>query len=159
MPYLIIGIVIVLIIFWRLSGARALSRNEMLYLKRRGYAQESDEPRRPVERDTRLLGLIDSLSDISPYSRQRAAEEIGALCRSGQKDERMFSALVAALEDSQPAVRTAAARALGELGDGRAIEKLNARLEIEEAIQTQAAIKQMIEKLGANHPQSQIDSL
>jgi hypothetical protein len=150
MPYLIIGIVIVLIIAWRVSSARAMSRNERLYLKRRGYAQEDDHPRRPVERDTRLLGLLDSLSDISPYSRQKAAEEIAALCRSGQRDERMFSALVAALEDSQPSVRTAAARALAELGDGRAIEKLRVRLEREEAIQTQAAIKQTIEKLGAS---------
>ena len=154
MPYLIIGIVIAAIIAWYIRGERALSRNERLYLKRRGYAaEESGEPERPVERDTRLLGLLDSLSDLSPFSRQRAAEEISALCRSGQKDERMFSALVSTLEDSQPAVRTAAVHALRELGDPRAIEKLSRRLEIEEAIQTRAALKQAIEKLGASHPQ------
>ncbi|GEM_PF-1686326 len=159
MPYLIIGIVIAAIIVWYLRGERALSRNERLYLKRRGYDYDREERERPVERDTRLLSLLDSLSDLSPFSRQRAAEEISALCRSGQKDERMFSALVATLEDSLPAVRTAAVHALRELGDPRAIEKLSRRLEIEEAIQTRAAIKHAIEKLGANHPQSQIDSL
>lgn len=154
MPYLIIGIVIAVIIAWYLSGERALSRNERLYLKRRGYAYDRSDRERPVERDTRLLGLIDSLSDLSPFSRQRAAEEISALCQSGQKDERMFSALVSTLEDSQPAVRSAAAHALGNFGDPRAIESLSRRLEIEEAIQTRAALKQAIEKLGASHPQS-----
>jgi HEAT repeat protein len=154
MPFLIIGIVIALIVAWYLSGNRAMSRNERLYLKRRGYAYDREERERPVERDTRLLGLLDSLSDISPYSRQRAAEEISALCQSGQKDERMYGALVAALEDSQPSVRTAAVHALENLDDPRAIEILSRRLESEEAIQTRAAIKQAIEKLGASHTQS-----
>jgi HEAT repeat protein len=151
MPVFIVAVVIAVIIVWWMSGQRALSRNERMYLKRRGYAVEGRaENERPVERDTRLLSVIDSLSDISPFSRQRAAEDISQMCMTGRRDERMFSALVSALDDSQPAVRSAVVAALGNLGDRRAIETLTRRLEDEEAIQVRAAVRQALSKLGAN---------
>jgi hypothetical protein len=149
MHVFIIAVVIAVIIVWWLNSNRALSRNEKSYLKRRGYEfEDRDEQKKSSNRDMQLLGLIDSLSDISPFSRQRAAEEISRLCRSGQRDERMYSALVSALDDNQPAVRSAVVAALVDLGDARAIEPLRHRLDDEESIQVRAALKLALEKLG-----------
>lgn len=145
----IVFVVIVVAVIWWFSSNRALSRNEKSYLKRRGYEFEDlDTGPRPVARDARILNLIDSLEDVSPGSRQRAAEDLAQMCVGGQRDERMFLPLKRALDDNQPVVRTAVVKALGELGDPRAIEPLTEMMENEESIQVRAAIKSVIEKLS-----------
>jgi len=148
LPFIIFVIIVVTAIWW-FSSNRALSRNEKSYLKRRGYEFETeDDAPRPVARDTRILNLIDSLEDVSPGSRQRAAEDLSRMCLAGERDERMFLPLKKALDDNQPAVRSAVVRALADLGDSRAIEPLREMMEDEESIQVQAAIKSALEKLS-----------
>jgi len=148
MPFLVLVIIIVVAAIWYVNSQRAMSANERQYLRRRGY-DSSEEPMAglPVSKDTRLFELIASLSDLSPYARQKAAEDLAQMCRSGKRDARMLSALVSALDDSDAAVRSAAAQALASLGDAEAIEPLNRRLAIEDAIQARAVIQRAIEKL------------
>jgi len=145
----ILIIVIVVALIYAFSNRGELSRNERLYLKRRGYEPpvEIDE-RPPVPRDIRLRNVIESLSDISPFARQRAAEDISRMCRSGNRDERMLPALVAALDDSDAAVRSAVATALRNLGDPESIEPLKQRMEIEESVHVRASLEQALEGLG-----------
>lgn len=148
LPFIIFVIIVAVAIWWFTSN-RALSRNEKTYLKRRGYEfEDQDDQPRPVPRDARILNLIASLEDVSPASRQRAAEDLSQMCRAGQQDERMFYPLRNALDDNQPAVRSAVARALADLGDPRAVEPLMERLEEEESIQVRAAIKSALEKFS-----------
>jgi HEAT repeat protein len=148
LPVIVFVIIVVAVIWW-FSSNRALSRNEKSYLKRRGYEfEDQDTGPRPVARDARILNLIDSLEDVSPGSRQRAAEDLAQMCLAGQRDERMFFPLKRALDDNQPVVRTAVVKALGNLGDPRAIEPLTEMMENEESIQVRAAIKSVLEKLS-----------
>src|SRR5688572_25906005 len=134
MLFIILVIVIVAALVYAFSGSRALNRNERLYLKRRGYEPPPIEfdARPPVSTDVRLFNLIESLADISAYARQRAAEDLSQLCVSGKRDSRMLSPLLAALDDSEAAVRGAAAIALGNLGDPASVEPLKQRIEAEE---------------------------
>lgn len=151
MLFIILVIVIVSALVYGLSGNRALNRNERLYLKRRGYEPppiEIDDGR-PVSKDARLFSLIESLGDISAYARQRAAENLSQLCVSGKRDSRMQSSLIAALDDSEAAVRGAVAVALGNLGDPTSVEPLKRRMETEESIHVRASLEQALEKLGA----------
>jgi HEAT repeat protein len=151
MPLLILLIIVIGAIIWWLSGNRALSLNERLYLKRRGYAPDLGTPSvpgPPVSPDTRLNNLLESLGDLSPYSRQRAAEDLSEMCVRGERDARMFSALVTALDDGDASVRAAVAVALANLGDQRATDRLRRRLELEESIQARTSIRRAIEKLG-----------
>jgi len=84
MLFPILFVVIIIAVIWWLKGERALSRNERLYLKRRGYEPPSEaEAAPPVSKDAHLLSLIESLSDISPFARQRAAEDLSRMCVSG----------------------------------------------------------------------------
>ena len=153
MLFLILFVVIIIAVMWWLNGERALSRNERLYLKRRGYEPPSEaESGPPVSKDTRLFSAIESLSDISPYARQRAAEDLSRMCIEGNRDPRMLSSLVATLEDSDAGVRGAAAAALGNLGDARATEALTRRLEDEESAHTRTALERSLQKLGAGNP-------
>ncbi|MCI0489827.1 MAG: HEAT repeat domain-containing protein [Blastocatellia bacterium] len=148
MPLVIFIVLVFIVVLWWLNSNKALSRNEKLYLKRRGYEIEEAPPAGPpVSSDTRLFGLIESLGDLSPYARQRAAEDLSRLCEEGRRDTRMLSSLVTALDDSDASVRGAVAIALGNLGDARAIEPLNQRNEIEESIHVRAALRRAIEKL------------
>ena len=150
MPLIILIVLAVVATLWWVNGRRTLSANERLYLKRRGYAGAEDlDTGPPIPKDTRLFGLIESLNDLSPFARQRAAEELSRLCASGQRDPRMLSSLVVALSDSDATVRSTAANALGNLGDAGAIEPLKRRLHEEESIHVRAALQRAIAKLGA----------
>jgi HEAT repeat protein len=60
----------------------------------------------------------------------------------------MLSALVAALDDSDASVRSAAAAALASLGSDEAIEPLRLRISVEESIHARAAMQRAVEKLG-----------
>ena len=144
---LVIFVVIAFLIFWWWKSDRTLNRNERLYLKRRGYEASPPPAGPPVDPDSQLTGYIESLSDISPYSRQRAAEELARLCVEGKRDTRMFYSLVAALDDSEASVRSAVAAALGHLADARAVEPLKRQLDVDESILFRAAALKAIEKL------------
>ena len=153
---IILVIVIVSALVYAFSGNRALNRNERLYLKRRGYeppATEIDEGP-PVSRDALLFSLIESLSDISAYARQRAAEDLSRMCASGKRDSRMLSPLIAALDDSEASVRGAAALALGNLDDPASVDALHRRIETEESIYVRASLEQALEKLGVKRQKS-----
>ena len=145
MALLLVFAGIVVAAFWWRRRQQTLNRNERLYLKRRGYAfEDSTPPDRRVAKDTRLLSLLESLTDVSPYARQRAAEELSTLCQAGKRDARMLEPLVNALADHQAAVRNAVTTALKNLRDPRALTALEQRLAIEESIQVSAALKQAI---------------
>jgi HEAT repeat protein len=156
MLFIILLIVIVSALVYAFSSNRALNRNERLYLKRRGYEPpptEIDEGP-PVPRDALLFSLIESLGDISTYARQRAAEDLSRMCASGKRDSRMLSPLIAALDDSEPAVRGAVALALGNLGDPASVDALHRRIETEESIYVRASLEQALEKLGVKRQKS-----
>jgi HEAT repeat protein len=59
----------------------------------------------------------------------------------------MLSSLVFALDDSEPAVRTAVVNALGKLNDPAAIDHIKRRLAVEESIQVRAAAQRVLERL------------
>lgn len=148
MPLLIFIILIVALAIWWARSNRAMSYNERQYLKRRGYAVDDGfnfGP--PVKADARLRTALDSLDDLSPYSRQRAAQDLARICQEGQRDSLMLSPLIGALQDSDASVRTAAADALCSLGDARAVEPLKQRLEIEDSIQTISSLRKAIQRL------------
>jgi hypothetical protein len=149
MLLIIFVIIIVVAIVYGLNSQRRLNLNERIYLRSRGYEPpvEFDEGP-PVSKDIRLLGLIESLSDISPYARQRAAEDLSRMCASGKRDQRMLPALVAALDDNDASVRAAVAMAVGNLGDPASIGPLKRRLELEESIHVKASLQQTLEKLS-----------
>jgi hypothetical protein len=151
MLFIVLVIVIVLALVYGLSGNRALNLNEKLYLRRRGYEPPPIEiDQAPVvSKDHRLFSLIESLEDISAFARQRAAEDLAQMCSLGKGDRRMLSPLIAALEDSEAAVRGAAARALGILGDPNSIEPLKRRVNEEESIHVRAMLEQALAKLEA----------
>jgi HEAT repeats len=149
MLFIILIIVIVVALIYGLRGVGSLSLNERLYLKRRGYEppiEINEGP--PVSKDARLFSLIESLSDISPYARQRAAEDLSRMCASGHRDARMLPSLIAALDDSDASVRGAVATALGRLGDPTSGEPLKRRMESEESIYVRASLEQALERLG-----------
>ncbi len=149
MLFIVLIIVIVVALIYAFRGDGSLSRNERLYLKRRGYESPIDvNAGPPVSRDARLFSLIESLSDISPYARQRAAEDLSRMCASGQRDPRMLSSLLTALDDSDASVRGAVATALGKLGDPASVEPLTHRMEVEESIHVRASLEQALENLG-----------
>jgi hypothetical protein len=149
MLFTILVIVIIVALFFGLRNQRGLTTNERLYLKRRGYEPPPTlDEGPPVSKDTRLFSLIESLSDISPYARQRAAEDLSRLCASGNRDARMAPSLTAALDDSDASVRAAVALALGNLGDSASVDALNRRMELDDSIQVRASLKQAIEKLS-----------
>lgn len=148
MLFIIFVIVIVLALIYAFRSERGLNLNERLYLKRRGYEppiEFGDGP--PVSKDDRLFGLIESLSDVSAYGRQRAAEDLSRMCESGHRDPRMLSSLIAALDDSDASVRGAVAMALGNLRDPASIEPLGRRLDLEESIHVKVLLEQALEKL------------
>jgi HEAT repeat protein len=128
-----------------------LSLNEKLYLKRRGYATEEPiETGPPVSKDIRLISLIESLGDLSPFARQRAAEALSRMCEAGQRDSRMLPSLAVALNDSDASVRSTVAAALGNLGNAEAVDSLKQRLEIEESIHVRGALQKALQRLEAS---------
>jgi len=142
-------VLIVIAVMWWTNSGRGLSFNERQYLKSRGYAADATlDAGPPVTRDTRLFSLIESLADLSPYARQRAAEDLARLCQSDVRDGRMLQPLLRALEDSDAAVRSAVANALGQLGSPEAIATLKGRLEVEESVHVRASLQRAIETLG-----------
>lgn len=94
-----------------------------------------------------LFSLIESLSDISPFARQRAAEDLSRMCIEGNRDPRMLSSLVATLDDSDASVRSAVAIALRNLGDRASVEPLKRRLEVEESIHVRTSLERALERL------------
>ena len=133
---------------WWYRSQRAVTLNERMYLRQRGY-DPGDEPKgdRGVAQETRLMDLLDSLDDVTAYSRERAAEEISLMCESGQKDERMFAPLITALDDSNASVRGAACIALGHLGDRRAIEELNRVADSDDSPHARAQARRALDRL------------
>ena len=149
MPLIILIALIIAGIIWWARSARALNYNEKLYLKRRGYAtDEGQGAGPPVAKDTRLFNLIESLGDLSPFSRQRAAEDLSRMCEAGTRDARMLPALIAALDDKDAAVRSAVAAALGNLGNAEALLSLQQRLANEESIHVRSSLQKAIGKLS-----------
>src|SRR6266850_1781252 len=113
MLFIFLIIVIAVALTYAFRSEKGLNRNERLYLKRRGYEPPAEGEERPlVSKDTRLFSAIESLSDVSAFARQRAAEDLSRMCESGQRDARMLSALTSALDDSDASVRSAVALAL-----------------------------------------------
>ena len=148
MPLLIFIILIIALVIWWSKSNSTLSFNERQYLKRRGYASgQGLDLGPPVDQEAILRATLDSLSDLSPYSRQRAAQDLGRICEEGRRDPVMYSPLVHALEDRDASVRSAATEALGKLGDKRAIEVLRHRLEVEDSIQTLASLRKALQRL------------
>jgi HEAT repeat protein len=149
MLLVILVIVIVAAVIYGLSSDRGLNLNERLYLRRRGYEPPNavDEGP-PVSKDTRLFNLIESLSDISPYARQRAAEDLSRFGGAGGRDPLVLSALIGALKDSDASVRGAVAKALGQLGDPASVSALKQRMEVEESIHVRASLEQALKELG-----------
>ena len=149
MPLLILLVVVMIAVVWWLNGQRTLSRNERLYLKRRGYETPTDaEAAHPVSKDARLFGLIESLSDISPFARQRAAEDLSRMCVEGNPDPRMLPSLIVALDDSDAPVRRAVATALAHLSDPSSVDALKRRMDVEESIQVRVSLEHALAKLG-----------
>jgi len=152
MLLIVVATVIVVALLWWVNSERAISRNEKLYLKRRGYDGGEPIAGPPVHKDARLLGLIESLGDLSPFARQRAAEELSRMCEEGRGDSRMLPALLAALNDKDASVRGAVAAALANLGDQQAIEALKLRREEDESIHVRAALDKALQKLINKSP-------
>jgi HEAT repeat protein len=147
MPLIIIVVIVIALVWW-MKSERALSLNERLYLRRRGYA--TDDPVQPaaaVAKDSRLLDLVESLGDLSPFARKRAAEDLARMCEAGERDARALPSLMKALNDSDASVRIAVASALGNLGKSEAIEALERRLDIDESALVRRAIEKAIERL------------
>jgi HEAT repeat protein len=150
MLFIILIIVIVVALIYGFSGQRGLNLNERLYLKRRGYEPPIDANEGPpVSKDARLYSLIESLSDISPYARQRAVEDLSRIGASSQRDPRVLSLLIGALNDSDASVRGAVAKALGKLGDPASVAPLKQRMEVEESIHVRASLEQALQELSA----------
>jgi HEAT repeat protein len=148
MLLIILVIVIVAGVVYALNSDRGLNVNERLYLKRRGYESPLDPNEGPpVSKDTRLYSLIESLSDISPYARQRAVEDLSRMGMSNQGDPRVLSSLIGALDDSDASVRGAVAKALGKLGDPASVAPLKRRMEVEESIHVRASLEQALQEL------------
>ena len=153
---IVVVTVIVVALLWWVNSERAISRNEKQYLRRRGYdAGEPLAEGSPVSKDTLLYSLIESLGDLSPFARQRAAEGLSRMCEEGRGDQRMLPALLASLNDRDASVRGTVAAALAHLGDAQAIESLKSRLEEEESIHVKAALNKAIEKLESRSPINQ----
>lgn len=149
MLLIILVVVIVAALIYAYRGNRALNRNERLYLKSRGYEPPiEDDEGPPVSKDARLLGLIESLGDISPYARQKAAEDLSRMCASGQRDKRILPSLIKTLDDRDASVRGAVATALGNLGDPSSVEQLKRRMDVEESIHVKVMLQQALERLG-----------
>ena len=148
MPLLLFIVLIIAVVIWWSRSKNVLSYNERQYLKRRGYvADENLEPGPPVDQNARLFTAIESLTDLSPYARQRAAQDLAQMCEEGQRHSLMLFPLMEALNDSDAAVRSAVANALGKLGDGRAIDALKERLTLDDSIQVTPSLRKAIEKL------------
>src|SRR5436853_6841919 len=108
LPFILIVLIVIAVLWW-VNSRRGLSLNERQYLKSRGYeADAAMDAGPPVARDTRLSSLIESLDDLTPYARQRAAEDLARLCQSGARDSRMVSTLLTALAVYGAGMRRAA---------------------------------------------------
>ena len=148
MLLIILVIVIVAGVAYALNSDRGLNLNERLYLKRRGYEPPLDANEGPpVSQDARLYSLIESLSDISPYARQRAVEDLSRMVTSSQHDPRVLPSLIGALDDSEASVRGAVAKALGKLGDKASVAPLERRMQVEESIHVRASLEQALQEL------------
>ncbi|MGH9764322.1 MAG: HEAT repeat domain-containing protein [Blastocatellia bacterium] len=138
-------------VIWWLASRQSVNRNERTYLRSRGY-QDGDPPppTAAVPAEARMLDLLASLDDVTPYARERAAEELSLMCESGARDERMFAPLATALDDRNAAVRGAVAVALGNLADVRAIDALKRVAENDESIHARTQARRALESIESN---------
>lgn len=134
-------------VIWWLASRQSTDRNERSYLKSRGYENGDRLPTAAVPQDARMLDLLASLDDVTPYARERAAEELSLMCESGARDERMFAPLATALDDRNAAVRGAVAVALGNLADVRAIDALKRVAESDESIHARTQARRALESI------------
>jgi len=149
MLFIILIVVIAVALIYAFRSQQGLNPNERSYLRRRGYEPPAEFEERPqVPKDTRLFSAIESLSDVSAFARQRAAEDLSRMCESGRRDPRMLSSLIGALDDSDASVRGAVAMALGKLGDPASVAPLRSRMEDEESIHVRVLLEQALEKLS-----------
>ncbi|PYP85294.1 MAG: hypothetical protein DMF61_17125 [Blastocatellia bacterium AA13] len=149
MPLIIIIAVIGAALVWWYKSEHSSTLNEKAYLRGRGYSADGPEIRGPIPLDARVRSLIDSLDDVTPYARQRAAEEVALMCDEGQKDSRFFAPLVAALDDNSAAVRGAAVTALEKLGDSRAQVHLKRVVDSDDSIHVRAIARKVVERMSA----------
>lgn len=149
MPWLIILLVVAAVLVWWWKDRNSLTRSERNYLKRRGYYVDERPEGEPVSPDKRMFGLVDSLHDVSPSSRQRAAEEISQMCDAGMRDQRLFAPLVTALDDNDPGVRGAVVLALASLADDRAARRLRRVADEDDSIHVRATARRALERLNS----------
>ena len=149
MPLLIFMAIVIAALIWWYKGEHSNTVNERAYLRSRGYSTDERQERRPAPQESRLRSLVDSLDDITPYARQRAAEEIALMCEEGKRDSRFYAPLVAALDDKSAAVRGAAVIALEKLGDTRAANHLKRVVECDDSIHVRAIAKKTLERIAA----------
>ena len=149
MPLIIIIALVIGALIWWYRNERSNTRNERAYLRSRGYATDDWEARGPISRESRLATLADSLGDVTPYARQRAAEEIALMCEEGKGDARFYAPLVAALDDNSAAVRGAVIIALEKLGDPRAAGHVKRVLESDDSIHVRAIAKKSLARITA----------
>lgn len=155
MTLIVVLVLVAVAVAWWLNGRRSMTANERNYLRQRGYTLPQDEASGPaLSADTNLLNVIESLNDLTPFSRQRAAEELSRMCEAGRKDTRMFAPLITALDDNSAAVRGAVAKALASLGDERATEALARKAQSDESIHVRAVAQQALDKLAGTMGES-----
>ncbi|HYL99459.1 MAG TPA: HEAT repeat domain-containing protein [Blastocatellia bacterium] len=134
-------------VIWWLARRQSVDRNERSYLRSRGYSDDKNVPSASISPESRMMDLLASLDDVTPYSRERAAEELSLMCDAGFRDERMFAPLATALEDPNAAVRSAVALALGKLGDIRAIAALKRTAENDDSGHARNQARLALERL------------
>jgi aminopeptidase N len=122
-----------------------------------------DMLRREEWRDVARVAALEGLARIkSPDSRDLIVEQLAAGARPGRVaainalvahatrgDTASARVLEPLLENEDPFIRSAAAGALGRIGDARSRAALQARREVEQEARVQAALDQAIRRLGS----------
>jgi len=119
----------------------ALGRDSHVEVIRRGAFEGLGELK-----DARALPLLLEWSQYGrpPHARERAIEALGKV---GRDNEKVFQRLLALLNDPYRWTRRAALRALGELGDPRALDTLEALAIAEPERRLQQEAEQAIRKI------------
>jgi aminopeptidase N len=149
------------------SRLRALAQNDRSWWVRaaamRAMGIARDMLRREEWRDVARVAALEGLARIkSPDSRDLIVEQLAAGARPGRVaainalvahatrgDTASARVLEPLLENEDPFIRSAAAGALGRIGDARSRAALQARREVEQEARVQAALDQAIRRLGS----------